>query len=108
SLPLDAKGNAIASVRVCRQQIGELDLAIERVHVVAILIDLIVRDRSHDVPDLESRFHCWRTRLHVRYINSTGILAFFSGELAQRGVACRKKREAGGRKPAIILAFSIL
>jgi len=38
-----------------RQQIGELDLAIERVHVVSVLIDFIVRDRSDDIADLESR-----------------------------------------------------
>ncbi len=71
-----------------RQQICELDLAVERVHIVAILIDFIVRDCSHNVADLKPRLHRRRTRLHIRHIDSTGILAFFSGKLAQ----CRVTR----------------
>src|SRR5947199_14791 len=84
---LNSKRNNIAGVRVSREQIRELDLAVKRVHVVAVLIDFIVRDRSHDVTHLESRFHGWRAWLDSGYIYSAGVLPFFSGELTQRGIA---------------------
>src|SRR5256714_12038424 len=92
ALALNSERNNIAGVRVRREQIRELDLAVKRVHVVAVLIDFIVRDCSHDVAHLESRFHSWCPWLDSSYINSARVLLFFSGELTQRGIARRRER----------------
>jgi hypothetical protein len=76
---------------VSGKQIREFDLAVKGIHVVAVLIDFIVRDCSHDVAHLKSRFHGWRAWLDIRYVNPAGVLPCFSGELTQRGVARGKE-----------------
>ena len=49
---LNAERNNVAGVRMRCQQIGELDLAVKAIHIVTILIDFIVPDARHDVPNL--------------------------------------------------------
>src|SRR5581483_479380 len=108
AITFDAKWHDITGVSVRGEQVGELDFAVERVDVVSVLIDFIVRDRSHDVADLESGFHCWRARLDVGDINSSRVLALFSRKLTQRRITCGEEREASGRKSTIILGFGVL
>ena len=72
------------------QQVGKLNLAVEPIHIVAILIDFVVPDARHDVANLESGFHCRRARLHIGHVNAAAF-ALFSGELTQFRIACREK-----------------
>jgi hypothetical protein len=89
------------------KQICELDLPVERIHIVAILVDFAICNCRHDVADLQPGFHCRHIRFHIRNVNAAA-LAFFSGKLAQFRIAGWEKREASGRETAIILAISFL
>ena len=83
------EGNNVAGIGVRGQQIGELDLAIERIRVVAVLINVMIANRRYDVADLQSGSRGRRTSLYVGYVNAA--LPFFPGELTQRWIACREK-----------------
>ena len=89
AVTLNVERNNIAGVRVRCQQIRELDLAVKRIHVVAVLINVVISDRGHDVAHLQSCLICRRARLDIGYVNAA--LAFFIRELAQRGIPRRKK-----------------
>jgi hypothetical protein len=89
AVALNVERNNIAGVRVRCQQIRELDLAVQRIHVVAVLINVVISDRGDDVALLQSRLIRRRTRFNIGYVNAA--LAFFSRELAQRRIPRRKK-----------------
>src|SRR5437762_2985175 len=88
AIALNMEGNNVAGIRVRCQQIGKLDLAIERIHVIAVLINVMIANRRHDVADLESGSHGRRASLYVGYVNPA--LPFFPGELTQRWIARRE------------------
>src|SRR6266849_4122050 len=90
AIALDAKRDNIAGVSVGGEQICEFDLAVKWIDIVAVLIDLFVRDRCYDVADFQPGFHCRRIRLYIRNVNPAAFPCF-SGELAQFRIACRKK-----------------
>ena len=89
AVALNVERNNVARIRVRCQQIRELDLAVKRIHVVAVLINVVIPDRGHRVAHLQSCLFCRRARLDIGYVNAA--LAFFSRELAQRGIPRRKK-----------------
>src|SRR6266566_1807748 len=82
AIALDAKRDNIAGVSVGSEQVCKFDLAVKWIDIVAVLIDLIVRDRCYDVADFQPGFHRRCIRLDIRNVNAAA-LAYFSGELAQ-------------------------
>ena len=105
AIALDAKRDNIAGVSVGSEQICKFDLPVKWIDIVAVLVDLVVRNRCHDVTYLQPGFHCGRIRLYFRNVNPASF-SCFSGELAQFRIACGKKRKTRRRKTAIILALS--
>src|SRR6185503_17088459 len=103
ALALNLERNDVAGVRVRCQQIRELDFAIKRIDVVAVLINVVIPDRGHDVALLQSCLICRGACLDISYVNAA--LALFRRELAQRGVPRREKCETGRWETTIILTF---
>src|SRR5437660_11364422 len=104
---LNAERNHVPGVRMRCQQIGELDLAVKAIHIVTILIDFIVPDARHDVPNLESGFHYRRAWLDVANVN-TAAFALFTGELTQLRIAQWKEWDSSRRETAMVRALRIL
>ena len=80
----------VARVSVSCQQICKFDLAVKWVHIVAILVDFMIPDRSHDIPNLKSGLHRRRAWFHIRNVDAAAF-AFLFGELAQFWIARWKK-----------------
>src|SRR5207244_10339472 len=55
AVALNAERNNITGIGVRCEQIRELDLAVKRIHVVAVLINVVNSDRGYDVANLEPR-----------------------------------------------------
>ena len=70
---LNAKRNNVSGISVSGEQIGKVDFAVKRIDVVAILIDLIVCDRCHNVADLQATFHGRHVWLDIRDVNPGGF-----------------------------------
>src|SRR5207245_5178326 len=87
AIALDAKRDNIAGVSVGSEQICKFDLAVKWIDIVAVLVDLAVRNRCHDVAHVQPGFHRRRMRLYSRNVNAASFF-FFLCELAQVRVGC--------------------
>src|SRR5882724_7660507 len=90
AVALNVERDNITRVSMSCQQIGEFDLAVEWVHVISILVDLMIPDRSHDVAHLKSGLHRRCARFHIRNVHAAAF-AFFLGELTQFWIARGKE-----------------
>src|SRR5438045_3429552 len=106
SFPLNADGERIADITARGNQIREFNLAVERIDVVSVLIDLVVPDRHDNISDLQSGFRRRRVRLDARHVNAGG-LARLSRETPELRIARREKTEAGGGETAVVLRFRV-
>ena len=73
---LNLKRQDVARVGMRADQIRKINLPVKRIHVVAVLIDLVIADSQHNID--------------VGDINAPGF-AGLSGVFAQLGIARRKK-----------------
>src|SRR5437588_3575670 len=106
SFPLDADGERIADIAPRGNQIREFNLAVERIDVVSVLIDLVVPDRHDNISDLQSGFCSRRVRLDARHVDAGG-LAGLSRETPELRIARREKTKAGRGKAAIVLRLRV-
>ena len=71
-------------------QIGELHLAVKRIDVIPILIDLVISNGDDDVADLQTRFGRRHFRFNAGHVNA----GRFAGLLRQ---ICAAADHASGR-----------
>src|SRR5713226_6239257 len=98
AIALDLEWHVIACEGMGREQICKFNFTVERIDIVAVLIDPVVANFCHDVAHLQAGLHCRHVRFHTRHINSTR-LSSLTGESTQLWIARREKRKTGRRKP---------
>ena len=104
---LEMHRQGVARERLGRDQVRKLNLAVERVDVVSVLIDLAVAYSEHDVAHLQPRFRGRRIRIDARHIHPRGFARLLR-ELPQLRIAGREKSETGRGKTLVRLLLRVL
>src|SRR5262249_38980840 len=79
---LNLKWNDVAGVGMRADEIRELDLAVERIDIVSVLIDLVIANGGDNVADLHPGFRRGHIRLDAGDINAARF-AGLAGKLSQ-------------------------
>jgi hypothetical protein len=101
---LNLKLHRVACKGARGDQIGKLHFAVQRIDVVAVLIDLVVADRDHEVAYLHPSFHRGHAGLEAGDIDAAGLPGL-PGKLSQLRIARREETESGRREPTVIVRF---
>src|SRR3954449_2931755 len=107
TLTMNFQGYFIAGIGASSQDVCKLKLLIDRVDVVAVLIDIKVTDGGNNVTLLQPGFLRCSARLNSSHINSSAIPAF-ACILAQLRITRWKIIETNCGKPAILLLGRVL
>src|SRR5437764_13490103 len=106
SFPLDVDGERIPDITACGNQIREFNLAVERIDVVSVLIDLVVPNRHDNISDLQSGFRRRRVRLDAGHVNASR-LARLSRKTPELRITRREKTKAGRDEAEVVLGLRI-
>src|SRR5580704_19035755 len=107
ALPLNSKRQNVAGVGMRADQIREFDLAIKWIDKIAVLIDLVISDGSHNVARLDPGFRRRHVRLDIRDVNAASFTRL-PGVLAQLRIARWENRKTDCWKSAVLLALGFL
>ena len=91
---LDVKRERVARERPGRDQIREFDLAVERIDVISVRVDLVVADAENNVANFQPRFRGRRTWIDAGHIHARRFAGLLS-EFPQLRIARGKESKTG-------------